>query len=344
MGNKKKLAPEEVNRLSGSMESLSALQITADTAGLNAECRAVLHSREVLAVILQETVEEYKGYSVGEIMDFIETDSITESREVSAGRTNTQIRSDNPEFVQLNEKTSKFDVVFRAKNPRLSAGKVIVNLHINLEPQKTYRPGYPVEKRGMYYLARGLSSQLSLVTNTTDYNQLEKCYSIWICRDDIPSDERYSISFYKMVNTKNIGQYVSDESIEENQNCDLLELVIIRLGDAVYHGKEEDEGFGLLRFLNAIMYPHQHNFMETISEYIDYSDNEELWKRAEHMEGLGESILEEGFEQGIEQGICLMVEALQEVGQTKKYIMDMLVQKYMLPEDVAEAKTEQYWR
>lgn len=344
MGNSKKLASEEANRLPGSMESLNALQITADTAGLNAECRTVLHSKEVLAVIRQETVEEYKGYSVGEIMDFIETDSITESREVSVGRTNTPIRSDNPEFIQLNEKTSKFDVVFRAKNPRLSSGKVIVNLHINLEPQKTYRPGYPIEKRGMYYLARGLSLQLSLVTNTTDYNQLEKCYSIWICRDDIPSDQRYSISFYKMVNTKNIGHYVQDESIEDNQNYDLLELVIIRLGDAVYHGKEEDEGFNLLRFLNAIMYPHQHNFMETISEYIDYSDNEELWKGAERMEGLGESILEEGFEQGIEQGICLMVEALQEVGQTKKYIIDMLVQKYMLTEDAAEAKTEQYWR
>lgn len=35
--------------------------------------------------------------------------------------------------------------------------------------------------------------------------------------------------------------------------------------------------------------------METISEYINYSDIEELWKGAERMEGLGESILEEGF-------------------------------------------------
>lgn len=120
--------------------------------------------------------------------------------------------------------------------------------------------------------------------------------------------------------------------------------MIIRLGDDVYHGREEDEGFSLLRFLNAIMYPHQHNFMETISEYIDYSDNEELWKGAERMEGLGESILAEGFEQGIEQGICLMVETLQELGQTKRHITDMLVQKYMLSEEEAEIKTEQYWR
>lgn len=66
------------------------------------------------------------------------------------------------------------------------------------------------------------------------------------------------------------------------------------------------------------------------------------------MEGLGESILAEGFEQGIEQGIergiCLMVEALQEAGQTKKYIIDMLVQKYRLPKEEANVKAEQYWR
>lgn len=54
----------------------------------------------------------------------------------------------------------------------------------------------------MYYLARRLSSQLSLVMKGTDYNQLSKCYSIWICRDDIPREDQYSISVYETVNTK----------------------------------------------------------------------------------------------------------------------------------------------
>lgn len=326
--------------ISGSLESLSALQLTADTAGLDAESRTVLHSKEVLAVILQETVEEYREYSVREVMDFIEADSIRESEEVSAGRTNTQVHGDNPEFIQLNEKTSHFDVMFRAKNPRLSSGRVIVNLHINVEPQKTYRPGYPIEKRGMYYLARSLSSQLSLIRNTTDYNQLEKCYSIWICRDDIPDRERYSVSFYKMVNTRNTGNYTSAEKENGSQDYDLLELIIIRLGDQVYSGKEGDEGFGLLRFLNAVMYPHQNHFMDTISEYIDFSDNEELWREAEHMEGLGESILREG----IEQGMRLMIEALQEMKQSKKFVTDMIMQKFGLSQDEAETKTEKYWK
>lgn len=347
MGTKKKDTAGSAGgqgRISGSMETLNALQITADIKGLDAESKTVLHSREVLAVILKHVVEEYRGYSVGEIMDFIEADSITESRELSTGRTNTRIRGDASEFVQLNEKTSNFDIMFRAKNPCLSNGKVIVNLHVDVEPQKTYRPGYPIEKRGMYYLARSLSSQLSLVTDTTDYSQLEKCYSIWICRDDIPAGEQYSVSFYKMVNTDNIGNYAPAAENGGEQNYDLLELVMIRLGDKAYHGKEEDEGFELLRFLNAVMYPHRQDFMETISEYIDFSGNEELWKEVEHMDGLGQSILEEGLEQGIEEGMRCMVEALQETGQTRECITGMIAQKYGLPETEAERKTEKYWR
>ena len=96
---------DNMDQIKGSMETLSAMQITADMEGLDAQSKSVLHSREVLAVILQGTVSEYKGYSRKEIMDFIEVDSMSETKEVSPGRTNTQGRGDNAEFIHLNEKT-----------------------------------------------------------------------------------------------------------------------------------------------------------------------------------------------------------------------------------------------
>ena len=286
-----------MDQIKGSMETLSAMQITADMEGLDAQSKSVLHSREVLAVILQGTVSEYKGYGRKEIMDFIEVDSISEMKEVSPGRTNTQVRGDNAEFIHLNEKTSNFDLVFRAKNPELSSQDVLVSLHIDLEPQKDYRPGYPIEKRGIYYLARRLSSQLSLATDETDYGRLEKCYGIWLCRDRVPQNERYSISVYEMANTKNIG---IDRT--EKASYDLLTMVIVRLGEPEYHGSESDEGYDLLRFLNVLMYPHKEDFMDVMKTYIDFSDNEELWKEVTDMGGLGQSILEEGLEYGMEQG------------------------------------------
>lgn len=250
---------------------------------------------------------------------------------MSTGRTNTQLRGDAAEFIQLNEKTSNFDVVFRARNPLLSTEDVLVSLHVDVEPQKTYRPGYSIEKRGLYYLARSLSSQLSLLTEATDYNQLEKCYSIWICRDDVPKENRYSLSFYEVANTKNVGG-----TAVEKADYDLMTLVIIKLGDKEYSGEKGDEGFELLYFLNALMYPHRKDFLETISGYIDFSENEELWKETPRMTGLGLSIYEEGIEEGIEQGIAAFVKDGLEEHISKERSIKKLQKFFTLTPEKAE--------
>ena len=157
-------------------------------------------------------------------------------------------------------------------------------------------------------------AQLSLVTGETDYGRLEKCYSIWICRDGIPKDERYTISFYGIENTKNIrvGKMEEGHSMEgkhsiEKEKYDLMTLVIIKLGDRVYNGDKGSEGYGLCRFLNTVMYPHQEDFMEVVSEYIDFSENEELWKEGSHMFSLGQCIAEEAREEAREEGIQILV-------------------------------------
>lgn len=92
----------------------------------------------------------------------------------------------------------------------------------------------------------------------------------------------------------------------------------------MYNGEEGNEGYGLLRFLNAIMYPHREDFMDTISEYIDFSGNEELWKEAKHMSGLGQSVLEEGIEQGIEQRDEDLIMKKHTKGVSPKSIADFL--------------------
>ena len=327
-----------MDKIKGSLETLSSLQITADMEGMDAQSKLLLHSREMLAVILQEVIEEYGGYSRREIMDFIRPDSLTDQKEVSAGRSNTQIRGENTEFIHLNEKTTLFDLVFRAKNPRLSKENMQVNLHIDLEPQKTYRPGYSVETRGIYYLARRLSAQLSLATAQTDYKTLEKCYSIWICRDEVPGPAQYSVSFYEMTNTKNTGPQSAGK-----EAYDLMTLVVIKLGDEVYNGDTKDEGYDLFRFLNAIMYPHKENFMDIISEYIDFSGNEELWKEAEHMSGLGQSIYEEGMEKGMEKGIEKGIQILIQGYIEEKIPRERILQKLQCSFDLTEEAALRYY-
>lgn len=292
-----------MEKLQGSMAALSAMQATADMDGKDAPSKTILRHAEILAVILKGAVTEYKGYSLQEIRKFIVPDSITGAAEVSPGRTNTELRGGNSEFIHLNEKTTHFDLAFQAKNPQLSTEDIQINLHIDLEPQKTYKPGYPIEKRGLYYLARRLSAQLSLIYEGTDYNLLSKCYSIFICRDDIARKDRYSISFYEMTNTKNTAY-----TAVSKENYDLMTLVVIKLGDEVYNGDKEDDGYDLFRFLNAIMYPHKEDFMSTVTEYIDYSENAELWKEVTQMSSL-EQVVHAGVRDDALKSVQKEVEA-----------------------------------
>lgn len=104
-------------------------------------------------------------------MNFIEGDSITDDEEVAAGRNNPRITGDDKEYAVIGEKMTNFDTKCWAINPELSNEEIIIYLHIDVEPQKKYNPGYPIEKRGIYYLARELSAQLSVVTEETDYGK-----------------------------------------------------------------------------------------------------------------------------------------------------------------------------
>lgn len=316
-----------MDRIKGSLELLSDIQLKADMEGLDAESKTLLRNKEVLAVILQGVVEEYAGYSLKDIMGFI--GPVNGDQEVSPGRTNSQIRGENAETIHLNEKTSYFDMAFRAKDPRCSDGDVQVSLHIDIEMQKRYKMPYPIEKRGMYYLPRRLSSQLSLATEDTDYDQLEKCYSIWICRDRIPKDSRYSISFYRVTNTQTIGA-----GMVPKEHYDLMTLVVIKLGHKVYNGRKGEDGYSLLRFLNAILYPHRNDFMETITEYVDLSENEDLRKEAEQVNGLGLSILEEGIQ-------ALITDNLEEKIPRER-IIAKLCRHFHLTQESAEQYYEQF--
>ena len=122
----------------------------------------------------------------------------------------------------------RFDIRFKIINPKLSTEKIRVNLHIDMEAQKSYRPSnpsYPILKRAVYYVARDLSSQLSTITQTTDYSKLEKMlFHMDLCRGCAKETAEYidGILFSKK---DIIG--VADEPEED---YDLLTVIIIRLG------------------------------------------------------------------------------------------------------------------
>lgn len=56
------------------------------------------------------------------------------------------------------------------------------------------------------------------------------------------------------------------------------------------------------------------------------------------------SLRREGRKEEQEEGIRRMVELLQEMGQTRVFVIDKLAEKYALSQTEAEEKTEQYWK
>lgn len=152
-----------------SLHAMSSMEITAATAGMDIASDSILRNREVLAIVLQSVVEEFANCSQEEIMQCIDPDSIQRT-EASAGRTNNSIHGEATEFKVLNEKLATFDIRFKATNPRAEPGTLNINLYFDVEPQKDYHPGYPIEKRANMYVARALSSQIPLLTEDTNYN------------------------------------------------------------------------------------------------------------------------------------------------------------------------------
>lgn len=193
----------------------------------DAGMKQLMSNKEIIVPILQMTVPEFKTCSQEEILQCLDISSITKDDFVSDipnVEKDLRLTKEDSELSSLVEKLVRFDIRFKIINPKLSTEKIRVNLHIDMEAQKSYRPSnpsYPILKRAVYYVARDLSSQLSTITQTTDYSKLEKCYSIWICAEDVPKKLQNTLTEYSFSKKDIIG--VADEPEED---YDLLTIFI----------------------------------------------------------------------------------------------------------------------
>ena len=243
----------------------------------DAGMKQLMSNKEIIVPILQMTVPEFKTCSQEEILQCLDISSITKDDFVS-------------ELSSLVEKLVRFDIRFKIINPKLSTEKIRVNLHIDMEAQKSYRPSnpsYPILKRAVYYVARDLSSQLSTITQTTDYSKLEKCYSIWICAEDVPKKLQNTLTEYSFSKKDIIG--IADEPEDE---YDLLTVIMIR------QGKEPEEN-GIFEYLNGIF----DGDINRIQKYSHIKWSEPFQKEASKMTGFGDRIYEKGMRTGEQKGI-----------------------------------------
>ena len=159
-------------------------------------------------------------------------------------------------------------------------------------------------KRALYYAARELSAQLGTLTKRTNYGQLEKVYSIWICNKNIPEELRDTATEYSIRKSDIIGT-----TEEPEETFDLLNVIMIRRG-----GKSREKIFD---FLTSVF----EGQISKIRKYTDVIDHGTLEQEVKHMSGLGASILEEGIEQGIELATTEFIKQMLKQGETEEKIM-----------------------
>mgnify|MGYP000391118290 CR=1 FL=1 len=259
----------------------------------DAGMKQLMSNKEIIIPILQMTVPEFKTCSQEEILQCLDISSITKDDFVSDipnVEKDLRLTKEDSELSSLGEKLVRFDIRFKIINPKLSTEKIRVNLHIDMEAQKSYRPSnpsYPILKRAVYYVARDLSSQLSTITQTTDYSKLEKCYSIWICAEDVPKKLQNTLTEYSFSKKDIIG--VADEPEED---YDLLTVIIIRLG-------KETEEKGIFDYLKGLFT----GDIKRIQRYSHIEWSEPFQEEASKMTGFGDMIYERGIQQGMQQGI-----------------------------------------
>lgn len=225
--------------------------------------------KPIMGNILKYTVAEYKDCSVQEIMDCIEGDTIQTGTALVEEDMAKTIRGEKTELSATDEDPATFDILFRSLLPK-KKGNILVNLHIDFEIQKSYRPGYPIIKRGIYYGCRKLSAQLDKIgENGKGYRYLEKVYSIWICLERVPKKQRDTISYYKIKNYKNEGFREPVTEID-SEAADLLEVVIVRLGG------EGSENKGLVDLLHGLFSGDQEKVLPYIPDAENKSNQEEV--------------------------------------------------------------------
>lgn len=142
-----------------------------------------------------------------------------------------------------------------------------------------------------------------MVTGKTNYADLEKCYSIWICLEDVPVRLRNTMTEYRIRKEDVLG-----ETDEPEEDYDLMSVIVIRMG-------EKSEERGIFDYLNQV-------FVGNIEEIETYShiEWEDEFKEdvAMTMTGFSDVLVRRGREEGRIEG--------REIGQeetTVKFIWSL---------------------
>lgn len=157
-----------------------------------------------MAHILVQAVSEFEYMTPKEAAALIKGKPEVSSIPVNPGETNmSHIKGVDTNDTVPHEGTVTFDIWFDVNYPK---GKETIKLLIGIEAQKKYNPGYDIVTRGIFYGARMISSQLETEFHNSDYDNVKKVYSIWICMN-VPQYAENTITAYEIKKRNIVGEF-----------------------------------------------------------------------------------------------------------------------------------------
>lgn len=268
-----------------------ALEVTSDAASYDANIKFLLADKQILARILKYSVREFEDMAIEDIISGIGDDIEVASRPIDAGLSNTgRISGSNTEDSIPGEGKIFYDIRFSAYHK-----KTEMKFLINIEAQKSSdsdKLGYHLENRMVFYLSRMVSAQKQTEFYNSDYDNLKKVRSIWICMDSSKDEgfiEEISLSSKTVFGNK-----------ENTYNLDLMKGIVIniRIGKNIEESKNT-----LISMLEKLISPIDLDEKKRIlTDEYGMIMTTELERKVNTMCNWSEFFMEYWMEQGLEDG------------------------------------------
>ena len=294
----------------------------ADTdAQYDEKAKQLLSNKIILTHILVKTVDEFQCMNPEDVVSYIEGNPFISVVPVEPGLTNTAIEKNgqrivglNTENAEINEGLIRFDIIFYV---RMKDG--VSQIIINLEAQKDEPTSYYILSRAVFYVSRLVSSQKERDFVKTNYNDIRRVFSIWVCMN---MDEN-SMDYVHLTDDKLLGSY------SWKGGLDLLNIVLIGISNGL---PEHDDKYELHRLLSTLL-----SMELSVNEKLSIMENEynipvddRIREDVSAMCNLSQGILERGEAIGKAKG-----EAIGKTKEGAKFIFNMYEKGYTL-EQIAE--------
>ena len=285
----------------------------------DAVCKRLLAYKQFLARIMQRCVVEFKDCTIDDIVNkYIEGEPHVAQIGVHPNTSNGNlITGMNTEDKSMNEGLVTYDIIFYALAPKDGS---LIKLILNVEAQNDASPGYPLTKRALYYCGRMLSAQYGREFVKSEYDSLKKVYSIWICTDG-PLYKQNTINIYSVKEDSFIGEHAEPVS-----NYDLLTVVMIYTADDFMDLQND-----VIKMLSVLLSRNldAKERMNILQDSFDIAMTEKVKQEVDEMCNLSQGVRAEG-------------EAMGELKERKKIILNMLNKKRLLSDilDITEASKD----